>query len=1058
MKIIKFSINRPVTVLMIYLLIIITGIISFLRLPIDFFPQIGYPQLTIITIDSNSSPEEVENNISRPIEEVVSTINGVRKVSSVSRNDVSIISLKFNWGTDMNYASLNLREKLDNIRYVLPDNAERPNIIHLDPSEDPIMYLALTSKNNNLHQIQNICEEYIKKRLQQLDGVAAADLLGDQEEEIKIIPDMQKLNALKINIDNLKNIIRYSNYSISGGVVKEGQYRFNLKISGEYTNISDMEKTLIKKGKNGEIITLGDVAKIKFDYKEQKNKTRLNTNPSLGLLIRKEANSNTVKVCSRIRKEIDNLKNEYPNINFDIVVDQSDFIKASIYNVLEAIFIGGFLAFIILLLFLSDLKSPINISIVMPISILITFIFLYFNKISLNIISLSGLALGIGMLVDNSIIVSENIFRHKSMGKSSKTAALDGTKEVGMAIVASTLTTLAVFLPIIYTKGIASALFKQQALTVTFSLLASLFASLTLLPFLNSLSFSKHKPQPKNRGKIAVIFILIMKIIFSPFILLYYLFKKLMKFIVLIITISSNAFRKQFDKFSAVYLKFLKFSLRNKTLTLFSFFLLLIISIIMLLSLDKQFFPKVEQHEFTIKLKAETGTPLIKTDEMIKMIEGYLKNDRRVKKIFSSIGKSTEDKLSYYLEKASKENLGEIKIITFPNVNSTEIIEDYRKKLENIPATITIDSGSNLFSSLFNSEDSGLKISLEGNNAEKMRELGLQLKKKISKDKKFTDIHTDFESLLPEIKLTIDRDKAALYNISIDDIAKYIQANVNGLQISEFHNFDKTFDITLQTDDNPNLSQLLNTTLITDNKQIPLRAVLKVSYKKTPEEIKRINQIRKISVYFNYKGKLKDALQTIDSIIPKNTDNIRISVEGVNKEINKSLKSLLYALIFAILLVYMILASQFESFKLPFLVMFVVPMGIIGVGFGLYFARIPISIMSTLGMIILSGIIVNDAILLVDFINRLRNSGLGVMESVTEAAVTRLRPILMTTFTTVFGLLPLALGIGSGAELQSPMAIAVISGILASTFLTLIFTPILYVIFEKEKINNKIKK
>ena len=306
MKIIKFSINRPVTVLMIYLLIIITGVISFLRLPIDFFPQIGYPKLTIITINRNSSPEEITNTISRPIEEVVATLKGVRKISSVSRNDVSIITLKFNWGTDMNYAALSLREKLDNIRYSLPENADRPNIIHLDPSENPIMYLALTSQKGDLYQIQNVSEEYIKKRLQQLDGVAAADLLGDREKEIKIIPDMKKLTALDININELKSIISYSNFAVSGGMVEEGQYRFNLKISGEFTNLKDIRKTLIKKGKNGKAILLEDVAKVKYGYKEQKNITRLNNNPSLGLLIRKEANSNTVKVCSLIKKELKN--------------------------------------------------------------------------------------------------------------------------------------------------------------------------------------------------------------------------------------------------------------------------------------------------------------------------------------------------------------------------------------------------------------------------------------------------------------------------------------------------------------------------------------------------------------------------------------------------------------------------------------------------------------------------------------------------------------------------------------------------------------------------------
>ncbi len=1048
MKIIKFSINRPVTILMIYLLILITGIISFLRLPIDFFPPIGYPKLTVITIYPNTSPQEIEATVSKPIEEVVATIKGIKKIKSVSRNDVSIVTLKFDWGTDMNYAALNLREKLDNIRFILPQEANRPNIVHLDPSEDPIMYLALTSQKGNLHRIQEISEEYIKKRLQQIEGVAAADLVGYQEKEIKIIPDMNKLIAYKINPNNLKNIIKYSNYSVSGGIIQEGQYRFNIKISGEYTTIDDIKKTLIKSGKNGEKIFLSDVAKIEYGYKEQKNKTRLNNRPSLGILIRKEANSNTVKVCSEIKKELKNLKKNYPDIDFDIVTDQSKFIKESVYSVLEAILIGGFLAFFILLLFLNDIKSPVNISIVMPISILITFIFLYFNKISLNIISLSGLALGIGMLVDNSIVVSENIFRHKSMGKSAKLSAFDGTKEVAMAITASTFTTLAVFLPIVYTKGIASALFRQQALTVTYSLFASLLVSLTLLPFLNSMEI-KRKSDKKNIRGFRLVLGIILKILFFPVVILFLILKFLANIFVFIITFSSNIFRKQFDKFANLYLKFLDISLANKGKILIIFGFLLFLSILMLTSLDKEFFPDVDQHEFTIKIKAETGTPLEKTDEMVKIIENYLKNDKRIKKFFISVGKSSEDKLSYYLQKTSKENLAEIKVITNSNFKTDSIIQDYTKKLKNIPATLTIDKSNNLFGSFFNYEESGLMISLEGTDYKKIKAMGMQIKNELKKDNKFTDIHTDFEALLPEIKLKIDRDKAALYNISIDDIVHYIKTNVSGLKLGNFHQFDKTLDITLQTKEKPNLSELLNTTMIINNIKIPLRAFVNVSYDRIPEEIKRVNQTRKFSIFFNYRGKLKSALKRINKYIPKTHEKIRISVEGVNKEIDNSLKSLVYALIFAIILVYMILASQFESIKLPFIVMFVVPMGIIGVGFGLFISNTPISIMSTLGMIILSGIIVNDAILLVDFINRLRKEGNSIKDSIKKAAFTRLRPILMTTFTTVFGLLPLALGIGSGAELQSPMAIAVISGILASTFLTLIFTPVLYLIFEK---------
>ncbi|MCD4817823.1 MAG: efflux RND transporter permease subunit [Candidatus Cloacimonetes bacterium] len=1048
MKIIKLSIERPVTVLMIYLLIAITGVISFLRLPIDFLPEIGYPQLTIITICQNSSPNEIESQISQPIEEIVSTIKGVRKVTSISRNDVSVVTLKFNWGTDMSYASLNLREKLDNIRYLLPENADRPNIVHLDPSEDPIMYIALTAKTSNLIQIQDISENFIKRKLQQLDGVAAADIIGDQEREIKIIFDEQKIDALNLSIEQIKNKIKYSNYSISGGVIKDGQYRYNVKIVGEFTNTEDIKKTVISSSETGKNIFLKDIAEVTFSYKDKKSITRINKNPSLGMLIRKEANTNTVRVCKTIRNEIDNLKSEYSDVGFEIVVDQSVFIKESIFSVLEAILIGGLLAFIILFLFLNNLKSPIHISIVMPISILTTFILLYFNKISLNIISLSGLALGVGMLVDNSIVVSENIFRHQKAGLSWKEAAYSGTKEVGMVITASTLTTLAVFLPILYVKGIASALFRQQALTVTFSLLSSLFVSLTMLPLLSSLHF-KRKPK-RLRKKIFRILFIIAKIVFFPITMLYYILKFVFGFFSKFIKFFSQRFQKKFDVFSIIYLNFLGKCLNHKKTTLLVFVILFVISIFVLFSLDQQFFPDVEQNEFTIQFKTEAGTPLKKTDEMIKLIEQKLSDDNRIEKYFTSVGKSTEDRLSYYLEKASSENLAEIKIIIIDEYNSNEIIADYQEIFKSFPSVIRFERGSNLFTSFLEFEEPGLIIAFEGNNLEKMRNKAKNIKEQLFSNDIFSNVHTDFESLLPMIRLQIDRDMVALYNISVDEITRFIRTNVSGEKVSEFRQFDNTIDITLETGSDLNLSQLINRNLIVNGQKIPLRSVLKVSFDRTQEEIKRIDQNRRISIYFSYSGKLSKAIEEIDKIISNNqNEEFRISLEGVNKEINQSLKSLIYALVFAILLVYMILASQFESLKLPFIVMFVAPMGVIGVSFALFFTNSSISIMSTLGMIVLSGIIVNDAILLVDLINQLRNKGIETIESITQAAQARLRPILMTTFTTVFGLLPLALGVGSGAELQSAMAIAVIGGILTSTFLTLVFIPILFYVFER---------
>lgn len=1059
MKIINLSINRPITVLMVYMLILITGVISFMRLPIDFLPNIGYPQLTVITTYDNSSPGEVETLITQPVEEVVSTLKGVRKVTSVSREDVSVVTIKYNWGTEMSFASLDLREKLDNIRHNLPEDAERPNIARLDPSEEPVMYISLTSADNNsVIEIQHIAENLIKRRLQQLEGIAAADLIGDREEEIEILLDEDKINAMGLDLNSLESKIISSNFNIPGGTIKEGHYRYNIKIVGEFRDLKDIGKTPVAYGAKGNVILLSDIAIINSGYKDEKTITRLNSSRSLGLLIRKEANANTVKVCKTVRESLEQLRSDYPDIGFKVAVDQSVFINESIRSVLEAILLGGFLAFLVLFFFLSDLKSPFHISLVIPSAILTTFILMFFNKISLNIISLSGLALGVGMLVDNSIVVSENIFRHKADGKGWKEASLTGAKEVGLAITASTLTTLAVFLPILYVKGIAASLFKQQALTVTFALISSLFVSVTMLPLLASLREAKEpkiaKPKKQHKKFVRILIVMGKGIIFP--------FKMIIKLIRFIILFIGNIlgkifggmirrFHKFYDKFALKYESLLISALHNRGKVLLVFLILFIVSISLLGLLDREFFPEFEQSNFTILMKLEPGAPLDKTDEIIKMVEQRLKNDKRIDTYFTSVGKSTEDMLSYYLEDSSNDNLAELKINLKPGIKAGDVIADYAKFMEQFPAATSFKKGDNILVSLLEFEEPGLSIVVMGDDLGLMKSRAKLVLEDVRSNPIFNNIRNDFEVEAPMITMQIDRQAASIYNIPVSQIAKFVRTNISGDKISDFQRFDDKIDITLKLQNETDLTNLMDRQMNWGEKKIPLRALVTAKHIKSFEEIKRADQTRRFTISTSYTGKMDAALAELDKIVARSQEEkIHFSVEGVNNEINGSLKSLLYALLFAIVLVYMILASQFESLKLPFIVMFVTPMGIIGVVFALLLSGTAISIMSTLGMIVLSGIIVNDAILLVDYINQLRKKGESVHNSVMQAAKTRLRPILMTTFTTVLGLLPLAIGLGSGAELQSAMAVAVIGGMLTSTFLTLILIPILYTVFERE--------
>lgn len=1003
-KIIKLAIERPISTLMFFILMVIVGFISFQRLPIDFLPEQGYPKLTVITNYPNSTPADVEKMVTRPIEESVSTLTKVNSVSSISREGISIVTINYDWGTDMGYASLDLREKLDNVVYQLPQQAERSNIIHLDPADQAIMQLAIYSENTDSFLLQQAAENHLKNRLQQLDGVAQAEVIGTVEREIQIKFDEARLISLGLDVNTVSKIISASSYNFSGGRIKENHNLFYVKINAMYNGAEDIKNTLVTSLKNGRHIYVKDIALVTDTFKDRTNLTYYNGLPALGIMIRKESQSNTIEVSKLVNAELEKLRSEFEDIKIIVISDQAIFIQDSINSVLEAIIYGGLLAFLVLFLFLGGWRNPFNISIAIPISIMITFILMYFSKISLNIISLSGLALGIGMLVDNSIVVSENIFRHSSTDNN-KINAFKGTKEVSLAITASTLTTLAVFLPLLFIKGLASSLFKQQALTVTFSLVASLLVSITFLPMLASLGKNKKKKTMKVQ--------------------------------------------KSFARITCLYLRLLETCLKRRTLVLALFIILFIASLTSFFFISKSFFPDISQNQLSAVITCPPGTSLEQTkevafnvDQMMQRIDGY-------KDSFITVGKSSEDKLTYFLNDASKENIAEVVVNLLPGYGHKEVIPQLDSKLIAYDVNIIFKAGEDHLSSLFESDGSQLKLIFKGEEVGNMLEYAKWAKASISKEVSFSNIQADFENESPLIRLKLNREVANRYGLSLEMLADYISTNLNELVVSSFEENNLDYDVKVVLGKDITISSLEEKMITQGQHTIKLKDLFTTQVTSNQEEIKKESQIPQLEISFDYSGKLESALKTLQPIITNSPDNMQVSIEGVNQEIDNSLKSLMIALISAIILIYMILASQFESLKLPFIIMFVVPMGIIGVALALIITGTTINIMSTLGILVLSGIIVNDAILLVDFSNHNRMAGMNPYDSVITAAKYRFRPIIMTTITTVLGLLPLAIGIGSGAELQSSMAIALVGGMLIATLLTLIIIPILYTIIER---------
>jgi len=1078
MKITKLTINRPVTTLMFFLAVILLGFVSLRELSVDLLPDISYPRISVITEYPGVAPEEIETLITAPLEAVVSTIPGLRKVESISKEGVSFMTLEFDWGTDMDFAILHTREKLDNARYNLPEDAGRPTIILLDPQSKPIMILALSGERS-LVELKEFAEELIKPRLEQIEGIASVEIAGGVEREIQVEIKPELLSLYQLSIDEIASKIDALNKNLQGGTIRKGRFKYAIRIVGEFESINEIGNIPIKAIPGG-IIRLKDIAQIKDSIKERIGLTKLNGKESIGLLVYKESGANTVKVTKKTKEILQQIRKENPQISLKIITEQAEFIENSINSVLNSIIIGAILAFLVLFLFLQDIKTPIIIAISIPISIIATFNILYFSNISLNIMSLGGLALGVGMLVDCSIVVSESIFRHQRENKNYREAAYIGTKEVGMAVTASTLTTISVFLPVIYVHGVAGQLFKDQALTVTFSLLCSLFVSLALLPMLASREFKfeikeKKKKEDgkeirKAKMKIFLLpyygFLWIMRWVFKgiyfiiDFLISYSIQLVLLIFHYIIIPFRPiirfvfNTFNKIYSRFAEIYHKFLGWSLENKGKVLAASFLFLIITLLAGSQIGRELMPKPKTNSFEINLTTPVDFSLEQTEEIVSIIENWLKSESSVETIFSQIGIVTG--MQAYDPRVSV-NSAKIFCRLTHNSDVPRVTNELRKRLNRFPElTYSIIQEQTALSEMLAIGGKELSLKIKGDDLTKLNSIANQLIMELKGINGLTDLSTSYKKGKPQFLIKLKKDSLERYGLSSAEVGNFIVNSVRGRKASQFKEFERKYDILVRMEKESidEINDILEKNFVFNKTLIPLRDLVSYEVIRGPEEIRRENQQRIISVTANLAGrKISEVIPEIKNKINKILlpPNYNIAFGGEQEEIQKSFKSLIFAFILAAFLVYMIMAAQFESLIHPFLIMFTLPMGLTGSIWALILTRQTINVISIIGMVVLAGIVVNDAIVKIDYTNQLRKRGLSLREAVKEASRIRLRPILMTTVTTAFGLLPMAIGLGPGSELQKPLAISVIGGLLLATFLTLILIPLLYELVEKRK-------
>lgn len=1017
MSLYDFSVKKPVTILMITLVVLIVGIVSLTRIPLDLLPKIEIPIAAISTSYRGAGPQEIEELITKPLEGAVGTVSNVKNVKSVSFDGSSLIIAEFNFGTDMDFASLEVREKVDLVKGYLPKEVGNPMVVKVNPNALPIMQLSFYS-DEDLAKLQSLIDEVIVPRIERVEGVANVSVAGGIEKELSIVVREGELEKYGISMDMLTQFIGAENLNLPGGQVRKGDKELTLKTVGEFTSINEIKDMPIPL-QTGGVIHLRDVADVSISDKVINTLSRINGKDGLNISIQKQSDSNTVRVSEKIHEELDNILEEYPSMEMVIVLDQAKYIKESIVNVFKNAIIGGILAVFILYVFLRDFKTTLIISVSIPISIVATFILLYFTDITINMMTLGGMALGVGMLVDNSIVVLENIFRMNEEGLSSKAAAVKGAKEVSMAVVASTLTTIAVFLPIVFVEGMTATIFRELALTVTFSLFISLLVSLTLIPMLSSKTLKKKKKKERK-----------------------------------------DIFHKFFNKVESFYKSMLNWALNHKgwavTLAVFIF----VATITPLFIIGGDFFPPIDEGTFMVNITLPEGSSFEVVNEIITLMEGEIQKIEEVETVFSTIGVGSLVSTS---SSASSSNKAGITVILKPlkerNRSTLEVADQVREIKNNIPgADINVDATSELMGGLGGDP---VNIVIKGKDLSTLRDIGNDFKDIVATVHGTREVKTSLDEGVPEVKVVLDRSLASQYGLTTYQVANAIRGSIQGIVASKYKYEGSEIDIVIKKEGSKDatIQSIKSLPIMTPvGTTVYLGSIGDVLVEKGPVNISRENQSRVVSVTSqiferdmeSVIGELEEKL--LDYPMPQ---GYSYSFEGQHKQLVSAYKDLSLALILAVVFVFIILASQFESFIYPFIIILSIPLSFSGAALFLLLSGKTLSVPALVGGIVLAGIVVNNAIVLVDYINTLRRDGMDRDDAVKLAGPTRLRPILMTTLTTVLGLLPLAVIRGEGSEIQSPMAIAVIGGLILSTLLTLILVPVMYTLFDNLRNKNK---
>lgn len=1105
---IEFATRRRVTIAMMTLTLVLFGLISLSSLKVELLPDLSYPTLTVRTDYEGAAPAEVETLISQPAEEALGIVKGLRKLKSISRTGQSDVVLEFAWGTDMQQAGLDVRDKMETLQ--LPLEAKPPVLLRFNPSTQPIMRLALSSKQDGgsdadavrrLMELRRYADDDLKRKLEPVSGVAAVKVGGGLEDEIQVDIDQRKLAQLGLSLDSVIQRLQQENVNLSGGRLEEGSQRYLVRTVNQFATVEQMREMLLNTaagsgassaGENRQLMTailgsrdpnviaalrsdgsgggtspvrLKDVADVRQGYKEREAVIRAGGHEAVELAIYKEGDANTVSTADALEKKLEAIRKQMPkDIEMTTVEDQSVFIRHAIKDVKIDAVIGGLLSVLIIFLFLRDGWSTFVISLSLPISIIATFFFMGQLGLSLNVMSLGGLALATGLVVDDSIVVLESIAKARERGMGILEAAIKGTREVFMAVVASTLTTIAVFLPLVFVEGIAGQLFRDQALTVSIAIAVSLVVSMTLIPMLSALKgrppleFPAEDPRqpwrPERRWQKPAAFAgrgigaLVRYGFYAAAWLVVRMFRGIAAVVSPVMRKASDIAMAPYGRAERTYLRLLPAALARPWPILGGAALAFALTLAVLPMLGVDLIPQLAQDRFEMTAKLPPGTPLAQTDALVREVQRKHAGEDGVRLLYGVSGTGTRLDAS---PTESGENIGKLSVVMSDTSREPELTEKLRQTMKAWPSAQVDFARPELFAL-----SPPLEIEIEGNTLDAIRVAGNRLAGMLRQNPHYADVKSTVEQGFPEIQVVFDQDRAAALGLTTRQIADAVVNKVRGNVATRYSFRDRKIDVLVRVQESERSSVEDIRRLIvhpTGGKPVELSSVAEVVATTGPSEIHRADLRRVAIVSANLRGiDLGTAITEVQKMVadnPLGTD-VGMHIGGQGQELGESIRSLLFAFALAVFLVYLVMASQFESLLHPFVILFTIPLALVGAVAALLLSRSPVSVVVFIGLILLVGLVVKNAIILIDKVNQLREEGVAKRQALVEGARSRLRPIMMTTLCAVFGFLPLALAFGEGAEVRSPMAITVIGGLLVSTLLTLLVIPVVYDLLDRK--------